>query len=154
MSRVQLAHEPDIPGLVALNNRYVQQGLTLKRSGEFAYAHLADYRVVRGADGEIIGCVALDEYSPSVVEIISLAVSQDEQGLGHGTALIDAAEELARKRGYAEVFSVSFSDELFLACGFEYTALTNYPEKISRYEKIDRSELQVGEKHCFRKSLQ
>ena len=31
--------------------------------------------------------------------------------------------------------------------------LAAYPEKISRYETIDRSELQVGEKHCFRRVL-
>ena len=90
---------------------------------------------------------------PSVVELISLAVSQDEQGVGHGKKLIVAAEQLARRRGYTEIFSVSFSDDLFLACGFEHAPLTDYPEKISRYEKIDRSELQVGEKHCFTKRL-
>lgn len=153
MSRVQRANEPDIPEIVALNNRYAPQGLTLKRSDDFVYAHLADYRVIRGAEGEIVGCAALDEYSPSVVEIISLAVSQDEQGLGHGKALIRAVEQLARRRGYAELFSVSFSDDLFLACAFEHSPLTAYPEKIARYEKIDRSELQVGEKHCFMKKL-
>jgi N-acetylglutamate synthase-like GNAT family acetyltransferase len=153
MSRVERAHEPDIPGIAALNNRFAPQGLTLPRTPEFVYAHLADYRVIRGADGEIIGCAGLDEYSPSVVEIISLAVSQDEQGVGHGKALIKAVEQLARRRGYAEVFSVSFSDDLFLACGFERTPLSTYPEKIARYEKIDRSELRVGEKHCFRKLL-
>jgi N-acetylglutamate synthase-like GNAT family acetyltransferase len=153
MSRVQRANETDIKDIVALNNRYVTEGLTLKRSEDFVYAHLADYRVIRDADGGIIGCASLDEYSPSVVEIISLAVTQDEQGLGHGKSLIKAVEQLARKRGYAEVFSVSFSDELFLSCGFERSALSKYPEKISRYEKIDRSELQVGEKHCFTKRL-
>ena len=31
MSRVQRANEPDIPGIVALNNRYSELGLTLKR---------------------------------------------------------------------------------------------------------------------------
>lgn len=153
MSRVQRANETDIKTLVELNNSYAPQGLTLQRSEAFVYAHLADYRVLRDADGGIVGCVSLDEYSPSVVEIISLAVTQDEQGLGHGKALIKAVEQLARKRGYGEVFSVSFSDALFLACGFERSALTAYPEKIARYETIDRSELQVGEKHCFTKRL-
>ena len=153
MSRVQRANETDIKALVELNNSYAPQGLTLQRTEAFVYAHLADYRVLRDADGGIVGCVSLDEYSPSVVEIISLAVTQDEQGLGHGKALIKAVEQLARKRGYAEVFSVSFSDALFLACGFERSALTAYPEKIARYETIDRSELQVGEKHCFTKRL-
>lgn len=153
MSRVQRPNEPDIPGIVALNNNYVADGLTLRRTAEFVYAHLADYRVIRDADGAIIACAALDEYSPSVVEIVSLAVSQDEQGIGHGKALIKSMEQLARKRAFAEVFSVSFSDDLFLAAGFEHTALSAYPEKITRYEKIDRSEIKVGEKHCFKKSL-
>ncbi len=153
MSRVVRPNEPDIQGIVALNNKYAPAGLTLERSPEFVYAHLADYRVIRDADGAIIACAALDEYSPSVVEVISLAVSQDEHGVGHGKALIRAVEQLARKRGYAEIFSVSFSDDLFLACGFEHTALANYPEKIARYEKIDRSEIKVGEKHCFMKRL-
>lgn len=154
MSRVQRANETDITAIVSLNNRYVPQGLTLERNEAFVYAHLADYRVIRDADGGIIACVALDEYSPSVAEIISLAVTQDEQGLGHGKALIKAAEQLARRRGYGMLFSVSFSDDLFLACGFDRAALADYPEKIARYEKIDRSELQVGEKHCFTKRLQ
>lgn len=153
MSRVHRANETDITSIVSLNNRYVPQGLTLERNEAFVYAHLADYRVIRDADGGIVACVALDEYSPSVAEIISLAVTQDEQGLGHGKALIKAAEQLARRRGCTELFSVSFSDDLFLACGFERAALADYPEKISRYEKIDRSELQVGEKHCFTKHL-
>lgn len=153
MSRVERANESDIPGIVALNNRYAPQGLTLPRTPDFVYAHLAEYRVIRGADGEIVACAGLDEYSPSVAELISLAVSQDEQELGHGKALIRTIEKLARQRGYADLFSVSYSDDLFLAAGFERTPLTTYPEKIARYEKIDRSELRVGEKHCFRKSL-
>ena len=151
--RVERANETDLQELVALNNRFAPQGLTLTRTEEFAYAHLADYRIVRDADGGVIACVALDEYSPSVVELISLAVSPDAQGVGYGKVLIAAAEQLAQRRGYAELFAVSYSDDLFLECGFERAALTQYPEKNSRYTRIDQSELQVGEKHCFRKPL-
>ena len=85
--RVERANETDLPALVALNNRFAPQGLTLTRTEDFAYAHLADYRVIRDADGGVVGCVALDEYSPSVVELISLAVSPDVQGVGYGPAL-------------------------------------------------------------------
>jgi hypothetical protein len=45
---------------------------------------------------------------------------------------------------------VSYADALFLDAGFERADIADYPEKIARYERIDRSELQVGEKHCFR----
>jgi N-acetylglutamate synthase-like GNAT family acetyltransferase len=150
--RVDRANETDLQALVALNNRFAPDGLTLTRSADFAYAHLADYRILRDADGGVLACVALDEYSPSVAELISLAVSPDAQGIGYGKALIAAAERLARRRGYAELFAVSYADDLFLSCGFEHAALSAYPEKVARYAK-DRSEIEVGEKHCFMKRL-
>ena len=149
MNRIGPANESDIPQLLSLNNRYSSSGLTLVRSPEFAANHLSDYRVLRDASGGVIGCAALDEYSPSVAEIISLAVEQDAQGLGHGRALIAAVRELARTRGYTELFAVSYSDELFLSSGFDRVPLETYPEKISRYLKVDRTEIEVGEKHCF-----
>ena len=150
--RVDHANETDLPSIVALNNRFAPEGLTLTRTMDFAYAHLADFRVIRDADGGVTGCAALDEYSPSVAELISLAVSPDAQGTGHGKALVAAVEHLARRRGYAELFAVSYSDELFLSGGFEHAALSAYPEKVARYAK-DRSEIEVGEKHCFMKRL-
>lgn len=153
MTRITRANETDIPMLVSLNNRFSASGLTLARTPEFAANHLGDYRVLRDATGGVVGCVALDEYSPSVAEVISLAVEQDAQGLGHGRSLIAAAVELARTRGYLELFSVSYSDDLFLSSGFERVPLTTYPEKISRYVKVDKSELEVGEKHCFARRL-
>jgi len=147
--RITRANETDIPALLSLNNRYAAAGLTLVRSQEFAANHLADYRVLRDANGGVIGCVALDEYSPSVAELISLAVDPDAQGVGHGRTLIAAAVELSKSRGYRELFAVSFSDELFLAAGFERVPLPTYPEKITRYQQVDRTEIEVGEKHCF-----
>lgn len=153
MTRIGPAHETDIPQLLSLNNRYSAEGLTLARTPEFAANHLSDYRVLRDAQGGIIGCVALDDYSPSVAELISLAVDQDAMGLGYGRKLIQAAVDLAKARGYSELFAVSYSDELFLSCGFSRTPLDTYPEKISRYTKVDRTEIEVGQKHCFAISL-
>jgi len=152
-TRITRANETDILSLLSLNNRYSAAGLTLVRSQEFAANHLGDYRVLRDASGGIVGCAALDEYSPSVAEVISLAVEQDAQGLGHGRKLIAAVVELARTRGYTELFAVSYSDELFLSCGFERVPLSTYPEKITRYQKVDRTEIEVGEKHCFARRL-
>ena len=139
--------------LVSLNNRYAASGLTLVRTPEFAANHLSDYRVLRDATGGILGCIALDEYSPAVAEIMSLAVDQDAHGRGHGRALIAAAVALATARGYSDLFAVSYSDELFLSAGFERAALSTYPEKIARYTKLDRTEIEVGEKHCFARRL-
>ncbi len=153
MTRITSANETDIPQLLSLNNRFAASGLTLVRTPEFAANHLSDYRVLRDAQGGVIGCIALDEYSPSVAEIISLAIEQDVQGLGYGKRLIEAGVKLARKRGYSDLFAVSYSDELFLAAGFERVALETYPEKITRYVKVDRTEIEVGQKHCFARKL-
>jgi len=150
---VHHAEERDIPAIVALNNMYAPDGLTLMRSEAFVTAHLQDYQVVRAPDGSILGQVALDEYTPSLVEIVSLAVAPDQQGHGLGQCLITAAEHLARERGHHEVFAISLAEALFLRMGFMLTSIEIYPEKIARYRTISRSELSIGRKFCFTKTL-
>ena len=152
-SRVEHAHERDIAAIAALNNLFAPDGLTLHRSEEFVTSHLQDYQVLRDDDGAVIGCVALDEYSPSLVELVSLAVSPDAQGRGIGRQLITAAEQLARERGYPELFAISLAERLFLSAGFCASSIIDYPEKITRYQQISRSELSIGRKFCFTRAL-
>ena len=147
------AEERDIAAISALNNLFAPDGLTLPRSEDFVTAHLADYQVVRDTDGAVLGCVALDEYSPSLVELVSLAVSPSAQGRGLGRRLIAAAEDLARQRGYPQIFAISLADGLFLSAGFKESSIDVYPEKIARYAKISRSELSIGRKFCFARVL-
>lgn len=151
---VEHAEERDIDAIVALNNLFAPDGLTLPRSVDFVTAHLQDYQVVRDPEGAVLGCVALDEYSPSLVELVSLAVQPAAQGRGIGRRLILAAEELARQRGYPQIFAISLADQLFLSAGFQESTIDVYPEKIARYAKISRSELSIGRKFCFARSLQ
>ncbi len=147
--RVVHAQDADVAEIVALNNMFAPDGLTLHRSEAFVVSHLQDYQVVRGADGKLLGQVALDEYSPSLVELVSLAVAPDAQGKGLGQRLIMAAEKLARERGYPELFAISLAEPLFLRMGFHESTILRYPEKISRYRSISRSELSIGRKFCF-----
>ncbi|MGQ0539850.1 MAG: GNAT family N-acetyltransferase [Gemmatimonadaceae bacterium] len=154
MRPITPAREYDIPSLAALNNRFVEERLTLPRSEAFVQSHIDDYRVVRDDDGRIVGCVCIDEYAPSLVELVSLAVDPAQQNKGLGKALIAAAVDLARKREYPEIFAVSFSDKLFLTCGFERVAVDRYPEKKHRYDRIATDEWTVGQKHCFAMQLQ
>ncbi|MEW5915326.1 MAG: GNAT family N-acetyltransferase [Gemmatimonadota bacterium] len=149
MRPISPAREYDVHSLAELNNRFVDQGLTLPRSEAFVQAHIDDYRVIRDDDGRIVGCVCVDDYSPSLAELVSLAVDPEHQGKGLGTALIAAAVELARKRGYPELFAVSFSDGLFLNSGFKRVDVERYPEKKHRYDRISADEWTVGQKHCF-----
>ena len=147
------ARHTDIPVIAALNNRFAPEGLTLPRSEQFVEMRLDDYRVIRGDDGHVIGCVCLDDYSPSLVELVSLAVEPEHQRRGLGRALIAAALDLARKRQYPEIFAVSFSDDLFLHCGFDRADIERYPEKKVRYDRVSEDEWTIGHKHCFARRL-
>lgn len=153
MPHIQPARDSDVAALSALNNQFAPEGLTLPRNESWVQAHVDDYRVMRDANGHVLGCVCLDDYSPSLVELVSLAVSPTQQGKGLGTALIGAAVELARRRGYPEIFAVSFADDLFLRAGFRRTDIERFPEKKARYAKVSDDEWTVGQKHCFAAKL-
>jgi amino-acid N-acetyltransferase len=145
--------DDDVAAIVALNNRFAPEGLTLPRTPAFVQAHLDDFRIVRGMRGDVVGQVALDEYSPSLVELVSLAVAPEAQGRGLGAALIHAAVELATRRGHPRIIAVSLADTLFLRCGFTKSNLDDFPEKTWRYKAISRSELSIGRKHLFVREL-
>jgi amino-acid N-acetyltransferase len=150
---VERATLQDVPELAALNNLFAPDGLTLPRTEAFVAKHIDDYRLIRAADHSVLGCVALDEYSPSLVELVSLAVLPKAQHRGLGKQLIEAAAQLARVRGYPEVFSVSLADRLFLSMGFAQSSLEHYPEKIARYASISRSEVSLSRKYLFTRRL-
>ena len=151
--RIEAAQVDDVTALSELNNRFSPEGLTLPRSETWVLNHIDDYRVVRDEHGHVLGSVCLDDYSPSLVELVSLAVQPSQQGKGLGRALIGAAVDLAKRRGYPELFAVSFSDSLFQHCGFRFGDINRYPEKRTRYAKVSEDEWTVGQKHCFVKDL-
>ena len=92
----------------------------------------------------MIGCVHLDEYSPSIAELRSLAVSPIAQGSGLGRELVQATIDLARKREYSILFAVSNDEAFFSRFGF---ARTDVPEldrersEVSRYKGVFAKEL-------------
>jgi amino-acid N-acetyltransferase len=146
---IEPARWDDVPAIATLNNLFAPDGLTLPRTPGFVAERIDGYRVARGADGAVVGCVAVDDYAPSLGELISLAVAPEAQGQGLGRRLVEEAERVARQRGYGELFAVSLADGLFLGLGWEETSIVRYPEKQARYRLVSRSELAIGRKFCF-----
>ena len=140
---VRPSHVRDARTISGLIGLYVADGTLLPRTPEFVAERIIDF-LVSEVDGRVVGCVHLDEYSPSLVEVRSLAVDPDHQGRGIGTALVNAAEELARVREYATVFAVSSNDEFFRARGYD---LRHIPEldrersEVSRYKGVYAKDL-------------
>jgi N-acetylglutamate synthase-like GNAT family acetyltransferase len=135
---VRRAHVRDASAISSLIGLYVADGTLLPRPPEFIAERAIDFLVME-VDGRVVGCVHLDEYSPSLVEVRSLAVEPGYQGRGIGIALVAAAEELARIREYATVFAVSSNDEFFRARGYDVRhipELDRERSEVSRYKGV------------------
>jgi amino-acid N-acetyltransferase len=118
---LRMARAEDEPGITALIQSYVDEGKLLARTLREIDELLPNFFVAVSDGGEIIGCAALEIYSPKLAEIRSLAVAANAQGLGIGRRLVNACVERARLRNILEVMAVTSSDGFFQSCGFDYT---------------------------------
>ena len=137
------AKETDAWGIKALIDRHVASGTLLPRTLDFIsdYAH----EFIVAVDGEeIVGCVHLDEYAPSLAELRSLAVDSRYQGKGVGRLLVNATEKLATARGYATLFAVSNDEEFFKRFGFEKRHIPELDlerSEVSRFKGVHAKDL-------------
>jgi len=70
-------------------------------------------------DGEkIIGCCALEVYSKRLAEVRSLAVAEDFQSSGVGSALIERCITAAKEKGVYEILTITGATGLFERQGF------------------------------------
>ena len=142
---VRRATPNDAARICALINRFTSDGTLLPRTEEFVSSHAHNFIVAELA-GRVVGCVHLDEYAPSLSELRSLAVDPDAQGKRVGTALVQATEELARKRGAATLFAVSNDEAFFNRFGFfreEIHELDRERSEVSRYKGVYAKPLDV-----------
>ena len=103
--------------------------------------------------GHVIACAALEEYSPSLAEVSSVAVIPSYHGKGLGSQVVLGIERLARARDIEELFALSLTDNFFLSLSYEPTTISRYPEKLARYETLTRSGVEIVPKRCFQKVL-
>jgi amino-acid N-acetyltransferase len=122
----------DAGAISALNNRFAEQGLMLRRSPEMVAMAIDDYLVAVDDHDHVFACGALKEYSPSVAEVAAIAVAPEAHGLGLGRKIVAAVEHLALKRGITDVFALTLQPEFFEAIGYTRVDRARYPEKIRR----------------------
>lgn len=129
-------HDAEI--IQALIEQHVSGGTLLPRTLDFIRHHL-DHYLVAELGGTVVACVHLEEYSPSLAEIRSLAVDVEHRGQGLGPALVAAAERLAARRGYPTVFAVSDRDTFFLSLGYAHRhipELDRERSEVSRFKAV------------------
>ncbi len=151
--RARVAQPADAFGIAALIAQFTADGSLLPRSVADVMACIDSYVIVPSPNGEVLACAALFEYSPSLAEVGSVAVSKAAQGHGLGTVVVRAVERLARLRGHRELFAISLADHFFGHLGYRAATLDRYPEKIARYAVIAGNGVSLMPKRCFRKRL-
>jgi amino-acid N-acetyltransferase len=114
--QIRRARISDADAISALNNRFADQALMLRRSPEMVAMAIDDYIVAVDDRGHILACGALKEYSPS----------------GLGRRIVAAVEQLALKRGINDVFALTLQPAFFEAIGYTRVDRARYPEKIRR----------------------
>lgn len=120
---------------------------------EAQVAARVDNYVVAGNAGNVVACAALEEYSPSLAEVSSVAVASSEHGKGLGTQVVLGVERLARARDIDELFAMSLTDSFFLALDYQPTSVSRYPEKLARYESLAKEGISIIPKRCYQKLL-
>lgn len=144
---------PDEAGAISrLNNQFADEMLMLRRTPEMVALTIDDFVVAENADGGLVACGALKEYSPSVAEVAAIAVSRAAHGQGLGRLVVGAVEQLAMKRDIYDVFALTLQPKFFAACGYTQVDRARYPEKIRR-DCLGCSRRFACDEYCFAKNL-
>ena len=150
---VRRAARPDAGQILELVTEYAGQGLMLSRTFDEIAARIDSYVVATDKAGRVIACAALEEYSPSLAEVSSVAVASSHHGKGVGSQVVLGVERLARARDIDELFAMSLTDRFFLSLSYQPTTISRYPEKLARYDTLSKSGVEIVPKRCFQKVL-
>jgi amino-acid N-acetyltransferase len=122
----------DVTFIHRLLSDYANKGLLLPRPLSELYDHLRDHFVVEDdrTGRSLIGVSALAISWEDLAEIRSLAVSEDHQGQGLGSRLVETCLEEARVLGLKRVFVLSYVPDFFIKMGFKEVDKSVLPHKI------------------------
>jgi amino-acid N-acetyltransferase len=118
--RIRKAARDDLKRIEAFIMPFVESGKLLPRTLN-ELDQLLQTLFVAELEDDIVGCAALEIYSPKLAEVRSLAVASSMQGSGIGRLLVNACVELAKERRILEVMAITSSEAFFRACGFDFT---------------------------------
>ena len=106
---------PFMDGISLLERTSVELELLLRHSFKAVAADGSE------AAERIVGFCALEIYSKKLAELQCLAVDENFRRQGVGSELVKACIERAREEKVKEMMAISASDEMFKACGFDYS---------------------------------
>jgi len=128
-AHVRRARQHDVDAISALLAEYARMGNVLPRARTEIVRHLDLFRVAE-AGSRVIGCGALEIFTPDLAEIRSLVVAGAHKGTGAGRLLVERLIEDARGRGHSRLMALTYVPGFFQRLGFEIVPKDMFPEKV------------------------
>jgi len=119
----------DVGSIQKLVNSHAQKGEMLPRSIGDICDNIRDFFIYED-NGATIGCCALHVTWVDLAEIRSLAVAEQAQGKGIGSALLSACMNDALKLAIRKVFALTYKPEFFERAGFHKIDKSELPHKV------------------------
>ena len=121
------ATQDDLADVTDFLQPFVNDRLLLQRTSvELQLLLRHSFKAVPGnadkrKDTPIVGFCALEIYSKKLAEIQCLAVSPEFQRRGIGKSLLKLCVQRAEDEKVLEILAISSSEDMFKACGFDYS---------------------------------
>jgi amino-acid N-acetyltransferase len=113
-----------------LINGFAAQNLMLPKTREQLVRLFREFVVAADENGHVVGCGGLRIFSPTLAEVISLAVAPETQGLGLGGRIVERLVEDAETLGITTVFALTLRDGFFQRLGFRTVPKEMFPAKV------------------------
>ncbi|MDB6132976.1 MAG: amino-acid N-acetyltransferase [Verrucomicrobiales bacterium] len=105
--QIRAARRMDVPGIMQLVKRAVDDEELVSRSRHEIRESLGDYFVLE-VDGQIVGTVSVHSYpEEKLAEVGFLYIKRTHEGMGFGRKLVSFAERRARAFGAKTIFALS-----------------------------------------------
>lgn len=126
---IRSAKISDVEAIHALISSYAERDRMLFCPMSDIYEKLQTFSVAE-ADGNVVGCGALEVVWSNLAEIKSLAVDVTKKEKGIGRRLVTAAIEQAIRLGVPKVFALTLEPDFFEKLGFEIVEKETLPMKV------------------------
>jgi len=105
--QVRRVWKKDVRSVMSLIRQSIHNDELIRRTRADIIARLEDYWVLE-IDRALVGCVALHPFpAEGKAELACLYVNKGQEGQGFGRKLMAFAEDLARERGFSQIFALS-----------------------------------------------
>jgi len=126
---IRPAGRADAGAITGLLEGYARMGNLLPRTPREILDNIALFRVAESG-GAVVGCGALEIFTPDLAEIRSLVVAKRCKATGTGRLLVERLIEDARARGHRRLMALTYVPGFFHRLGFVTVPKDMFPEKV------------------------